>query len=371
MTKPSNYEIHAWRRLQRVRSRPVSRVMKQASEQVADGAEGLGRRAAKYLGDRPGAKAAVSRGQELFGRGAEVLRAGARKTAGAVPEAVTDWGGSAVDSVNRMLARAGRAAELNPRWVLDAHRKHGHEVSSLADLKGLDLQQIDAVRGRGVNLYYPVAAAVSGMGAGLVMSGGAVFNAATGTDAVPAGGSVAGAGGDAAVLLKLAQRSAGHVGLFYGYDPEEPAEKLFILAVVNAGTALSASAKTAAVADVSRLTQALVRRTAWADLEAPVVERVSAEFAKAFGMRISRQSRGKVVPAAGILVGGGFNWATLESVVDAADAAYRRRFLLEKYPQFGEEDAPGVVIDPEAPEDADEAISVLAELARVGGPELT
>ena len=370
MTKPSNYEIHAWRRLQRVRSRPVSRVMKQASGQVADGAEGLGRRAAKYLGDRPGAKAAVSRGQELFGRGAEALRAGARKTAGSVPEAVAGWGGSAVDSVNRVLARAGRA-ELNPRWVLEAHRKRGHEVSSLADLRRLDLAQIDAVRGRGVNLYYPIAAAVSGMGAGLVMSGGALFAAATGTAAVPAGGNVPGAEGDAAVLLKLAQRSAGHVGLFYGYDPDEPAEKLFILAVVNAGTALSASAKTAAVADVSRLTQALVRRTAWADLQAPVVDRVSAEFTKAFAMRISRQSRGKVVPAAGILVGGGFNWATLESVVDAADAAYRRRFLLEKYPQFGAEDAPGVVIDPEADEDADEAISVLAELARVGGPELT
>lgn len=41
------------------------------------------------------------------------------------------------------------------------------------------------------------------------------------------------------------------------------------------------------------------------------------------------------------------NWATLEGIVDAADVAYRRRFLLEKYPHlkgsdaFGSSFAPG------------------------------
>lgn len=371
MTKPSSYEIHAWRRIQHVKPRPISRAMKKASEQVANGAAGLGKRAGQYLEDRPGAQSAVSRGQEMVGKGASAIRAGARKTAEAVPEAMTEWGGAAVDSVTRMLARAARVG-LSPRRVVEAHQKRGHDVSSLSDLRRLDLEQIDAVRGRGLNLYYPIAAAVSGMGAGLVISGGALVTVASaGAGAAPSGVAVAGAmTGDAAVVLGLASRSVGHVSLFYGYDPEEPGEKLFVMSVVNAGTAMSASAKTAAMSDISRLTQALVRGKAWSVLDKSIVARVSHEFAKAFGVRFTKQSLGKVVPAAGIVIGGGFNWATLESVVDAADTAYRRRFLLEKYPHLAEDDGRGVVVDPEAPDEADETISILGELAEAGGPEI-
>jgi hypothetical protein len=62
----------------------------------------------------------------------------------------------------------------------------------------------------------------------------------------------------------------------------------------------------------------------------------------------------------------------LEAIVDAADIAYRRRFLLEKYPHLGDEEAPGWFPDvgPDGREDADEAISVLSELAEAGGPDL-
>lgn len=160
--------------------------------------------------------------------------------------------------------------------------------------------------------------------------------------------------------------------MLYGYDPEEPAEKLFVMSVVNAGTAMSASAKTAAMADISRLTQALVRGKAWAVLDKSVVAQVSKRFATAFGARFTKQGLGKVVPVAGIAVGGAFNWATLESIVDAADVVYRRRFLLEKYPHLGDEEGSRSFpdVDQNGPDDADEAISVLDELAEAGGPDL-
>jgi hypothetical protein len=123
------------------------------------------------------------------------------------------------------------------------------------------------------------------------------------------------------------------------------------------------------VGHVSRLTQALVRGKAWAVLDKSVVATVSKQFAKAFGVRFTKQSLGKVVPAAGILLGGAFNWATLEAIVDAADIPYRRRFLLEKYPHLADEEAP--VSFPDAdPDDADEVISVLDEIAEAGGPNL-
>ncbi len=145
------------------------------------------------------------------------------------------------------------------------------------------------------------------------------------------------------------------------------------MTVVNAGTAASAGAKTAAMADISRLTQALVRGKSWATLEKSIVAQVSKQFAKAFGVRFTKQSLGKVVPVAGIALGGAFNWATLERIVDAADVAYRRRFLLEKYPRLAmEEETVDVVEDAECEDmdQSDEEISVLDELTEAGGPEL-
>jgi hypothetical protein len=212
------------------------------------------------------------------------------------------------------------------------------------------------------------------MGAGLVISGGEIITAASaGASAAPSGAAIVGAfAGDTAIVLGLASRSVGHVSLLYGYDPEEPAEKLFIMSVVNAGTAMSATAKTAALADISRLTQALIRGKTWEVLNKSVVSKVSTQFANAFGYRLTKQGLGKVVPVAGIVIGGTFNWTTLEAIVDAANVAYRRRFLLEKYPRIGDDDVPEPLPgdDPNSGDDSDQAISVLDELAEAGGPDL-
>jgi len=222
-----------------------------------------------------------------------------------------------------------------------------------------------------MGIYYPAIAALSGAGAGLLISGGELVIAITGgAAAAPGGGAVVGAfAGDAAIVLALSSRSVGHVAIHYGYDPEEAGEKLFVMSVVNAGTAISVGAKTAALSDISRLTQALFRRKAWSQLNKSLVAKVSKRFATAFGLRLTKQSLGKVVPAAGIAVGGAFNWATLESIVDTANVAYRRRFLLEKYPDLSD-DQWGNFLSDVTPEGSDEVISVVSELSEAGGPEL-
>lgn len=87
---------------------------------------------------------------------------------------------------------------------------------------------------------------------------------------------------------------------------------------------------------------------------------------------MTKQGLGKVVPAVGVLVGGTLNWTTLEGIVDTADMAYRRRFLLDKYPHLDDgaapEPAPG-----DASKELDQTISVLDVLAEEGrtGPALT
>ncbi len=207
-----------------------------------------------------------------------------------------------------------------------------------------------------------------------MISGGELAIPVTGgAAAAPSGPAVAGAiVGDAAWVLGLASRSVGHVSLLYGYDPEEPGEKVFVMSVVNAGTAMSASAKTAAMADISKLTQALVRGKTWAVLDKSIVAQVSRQFANKFAIRFTKQGLGKVVPLAGIAIGGAFNWATLESIVDAASIAYRRRFLLEKYPHLADEEVRYLVphMGQGGSGGADEVISVLDEPAKLGGPDL-
>jgi hypothetical protein len=346
--------------------------MGEAGEQLAVGAAKLGRRAAKRLESHPRALSGVTRGQEIVAKGAQKAGTAARGATDALP----DWSSAVLHSTRQTVGRLSRAG-LTPARVVKRHQKRGHDVTSLADLRRLDLEQIDAARGRGASWYYPAAAALSGATAGLVISGGELVVAASaGAAAAPTGGMIVGAlAGDAAIILGLASRVVGHVSLFYGYDPESPAEKLFVMSVVNAGTAVSASAKTAAMRDISRLTQALVRGKTWEVLSESVVTRVSAQFARAFGIRLTKKGLGKVVPGVGILVGSTLNWSTLEQIVDTADMAYRRRFLIEKYPHLSDEEATGSFLDAAEDEDendvdsADEPISVLTELAKAGGPE--
>nr|WP_269329846.1 EcsC family protein [Kineosporia babensis] len=338
--------------------------MRAAGEQVANGAAGIGKRAGQYLENHSRAQATVARGQAIAAKGAQKLGAGARGAGEALP----GWSANALRSVRQTVGRVSRAG-LSSQRVVKLHRKRGHEVEVLSDVRRLDLQQVDAVRGRGASWYYPAMAGLSGAGAGLVISGGELATAVSaGAAAAPSGGAIAGAFiADAAFVLGLASRCVGQVSLTYGYDPEEPAEKLFVMSVVNFGTASTAATKTAAMSDVSRLTQALVRGKTWEKLNESIVSQVAVRFADAFGVNLTKKGLGKAVPAVGIVVGGALNWTTLEGIVDAADMAYRRRFLLEKYPQLDSEE---VVVEVEDLEEPEEGFSVIAEITDAGGPDL-
>lgn len=366
MSEPSDYELEAWRGLQQFKGRPLSRWSRGAGQLAADGAKSIGRGVEKSLEKHPRVDGAVKKTQAGLANAGRAVGSDAKR----VGEAMPNWLGEGFDAIGRMLARGARVG-LTKKSVIRSHQKRGHTVGDLHEVRRLDLKQVDAVRGRGAQWYYPAAAALTGAGAGLVTAGGAfAITASAGAAAAPSAGVVAGAfAADVAAVLGISSRAVGHISLHYGYDPDEPGEKLFIMAVVNAGTAVSAGAKTAAMADISKLTQALFRGKTWAVLNESMVSKVAAEFSKRFGVRLTKQGLGKVVPVAGIVLGGAFNWATLESIVDAADAAYRRRFLIEKYPQLAQHEMIQV-FEAKAAEDHDERISIVDELAGAGGVDL-
>jgi hypothetical protein len=117
MANPSDYELRAWRDIQRFEARPLSRVMGNVSEQVAIGAAELGKRATKYLGNHPRAQLAVSHGQEVVAKGTHAVGSGPRKAVDAIPDGMTDWSGAALGSMRRTVGRVSRAG-LSPKRVV-------------------------------------------------------------------------------------------------------------------------------------------------------------------------------------------------------------------------------------------------------------
>jgi hypothetical protein len=363
MPEPSRYEQQAWTDLVARRQRPTRRVADVVERGAGDAARTIAT-AAKSVSDRV---PAIRRGAESLARaGAQVRDAvplETRKVAG-------EWVGSAARSVGGVATRVSRVG-LTPESVVKKHQQKGHAVTRLIDVRELDLEQVDEIRHRNLDLYYATSAAVVGSASALVMTGGEV-GVASGVGSAPGAATVAAAiAGDMLAVLGLASRAVGQLALTYGYDAERPEEKIFVQAVVNFGTATSAAAKEAAFADLVRLTQMLVRGAPWTKLSQSALTRVAQQVASRLGVRFTKKSLGKLIPVVGVGVGFSMNWATLERVVDAADVAYRRRFLLAKYPDLVESVDVAWDSDVDPATDGDEPISIFDHLDRelAGGDE--
>ena len=145
MTTPSAYELAAWRNIQEFKARALTRVIGKAGDQAAAGVAGAGKRATAYLEDHPRALQAVERGQAGATKGAKFIGPRARKAAKAVPSGVTEWSSTAFESAKGMVGRVSRAG-LSPKRVVGKHQKHGHDVSSLFDMRKLTPAEVTALR---------------------------------------------------------------------------------------------------------------------------------------------------------------------------------------------------------------------------------
>lgn len=361
MSKPSEYELAAWGNVQRFKLRPISAVGQQSAGAVKDGFTA-------YIDNHPKAKNALKLGQRVIARTSDKVSKSAKKVTDAVPNDFKDWSGEALSSIQTTLSKLSRAG-LSPKRLVTIHKKRGNSVESLSDIRKLDLSAVENIGVRSASWYYPALAAASGAGASFVITGGELTTAASaGAAAAPSGGVIAAAlAGDFAVLSALSSRAVGHYALIYGFDPEEPAEKMFMMSIVNAGTAVSRGAKFLAMQDIANLTQALVRGKTWKELSKSVIGKMADEFNKRFRERITKAALGKALPVAGIIVGGVFNWAMLERLTDVAQIVYRRRFLLEKYPSLAKDELAFNIYENEELDDEleDEEISLFGQIEEV------
>lgn len=231
-------------------------------------------------------------------------------------------------------ARAG-AASVRTNAVLEGYRKRGFAVEELLDIRKLECKDVQKVKPR-LDLAYIAGSAAQGAGTGFLASGattlatvGAVGSG--GVAAAPGLGVVAGAmATDAAANIIATNRAVAHIAAYYGYDIDDPAERIYALGVMNLGLAGDAG-KLVAYRELNNIVQQLARRQAWKQLNQNGVTRIVGAVYKVFGMSITKKKLAAAVPVVGVAVGAGLNARTLARVVDDAEHLYMERFLREKY----------------------------------------
>lgn len=270
------------------------------------------------------------RGTSLFNRLLKVPGASKAKDSGAAVLAAT------AEGAGKFMTRSGQLTTSSGR-VIRAYAKKGHAVEHLIDIRSLDLRAIDKVASFSrLHYTYSLSAAAEGAAAGLAVSGGQALAttgavAGAGAAAAPGLGTIAAAMGvDAAALLTICSRVVAHDALYYGYDPRDPAEEIFMMQIIGLGLASTASAKIAAYQQLSILTRSLATNVAWRQLNQQTFVKVAQKFAAQFSQKLTKKKLGQFVPVAGVGIGAVLNWKMVDDIADAAYWAYRERFLCEK-----------------------------------------
>ena len=236
----------------------------------------------------------------------------------------------------KFMTRTGQLTTSEAR-IVRAYAKKGHSVEHLDDIRKLDLRAIDKVASfTRLHYTYSVSAAAEGAAAGLAVGGGQAMVAVgavagAGAGAAPGLGAITGAmGADIATLLIACSRVIAHDALYYGYDPRDPAEEVFMMQIIGLGMAATPSAKAVAYQQLAILTRSLATNMTWRQLNQQTFVKVAQKFATKFGQRLTKKKLGQFVPIAGVGIGAALNWKMVDDVACAAYWAYRERFLYEK-----------------------------------------
>jgi hypothetical protein len=213
------------------------------------------------------------------------------------------------------------------------------------DFQTLDLKQLDRASPRTRGLY-SAAALAEGSATAVAVTGATVSATVTGgTTAAVAVGAIA---TDVATSIALLGRIVATAAAEYGYDVRDPEEEIFALGAISVGAAGSPGAKVAALASLSRLTQQMMRRATWTQLNRNSLVRVIDVIFKSLGFKLTHQKLGQAVPIAGVLINGGMSARMASQTYRRARDVYRLRFLSDKY---GIDPAAWVVGDDLGPDD--------------------
>lgn len=292
----SAYELHAWQALQdQAHRRERRKILKPETRQrISTGAHQVADKVRKV----PGIQVA----EETFTSALEGLRV------------VT------MDAAMRSVSRKRVLVRIN---------KHGPPLCTLSQIGTLDLERCDKAI-PALRLRYATTAGAEGAMSSLAITG---LEVATTVKGGPTAAAVAGAiAADTAVVLAAMGRVVAETGAYYGFDVgSSETEQLFALAIISYSSATSQPGKVAALAELSRLTQMMMRRATWETLSKEPLVMVIQRIYALLGLRLTKAGLAKAVPIAGALIGAGTNAASLSRISQDAKFAYRMRFLATKY----------------------------------------
>lgn len=276
----------------------------------------------------------------------------------------------ALEGATRTIG-AGAAASVRTSLVIRRYRKAGHSIERIEDIQDLALADSDRVFPRRKRHAYVVTSGAEGAvaGAATTVTGAAtvvtgVFGAGAGgvpTATVTAGVMAA----DIAATLMWSSRIVAETSALYGYDPNDPAEQVFMTSVLGAATAGSEGAKLAAQRELRELAKLLARRQPYRLLNEHVFTHVVRRAYAKLGDKMTQKQLGKVVPFTSIAVAATLNMALMHRTADEAYYAYRERRLQDRYDldsSARDRDASEIIIDAEVVDDSEEPLDIIGLL---------
>ena len=281
--------------------------------------------------------------------------------------AIAGWISSAVLG---LVEKATSAAESSVRRerIVKAHRRAGNDVECLADIRNLNLAEIQLVRPH-LKVGYAAVTATEGAVSSVFATGGAVAAIlGLGIASAPGIGVIAAAIGlDIATFLISSARLVSHTAAYYGYDTREPTEKLFSAMVLSQAIAPRSSADDHAVETETsmRIFNKVVRKlTKRGSMESvgnnALTASVNSLFA-ALGARLVGMKMAQILPLIGIIVGMVLNASLIRTIGVTADHLYRERLLIERY---GQDDSAPDHEEADDEDDLDTEVARYIELAK-------
>jgi hypothetical protein len=225
---------------------------------------------------------------------------------------------------------------LRPDTIIESYGSVGHAISTLDEVRKLDLEAVDA-RLPDLSFRYAAAIGAEGATAGALMGGASIAAAGGGVAGAGAGavpGALAAVGtmtADLAALLTGSTRGAAHYLAYYGFDVRRPEERAFMLATMSIGLVSGQVAKQKAFAELHKLVGLLARDATWKVLNQDAFVRLTGALFSKLGERLVKQKLGQLLPFAGAVIGGGLNYSYTRSVTSSAYWLGRERFLMDKY----------------------------------------
>jgi len=259
----------------------------------------------------------------------------ARKVPGG--EALTRTVSSAALGLVELAASASEASVRRKR-ILKAYRSVGFDVRTLQDIRSLALDDVLAVKPR-LSLAYSTTAAAEGAVSGVFASGGSLAAVlGMGVASAPGVGVTASAMAvDITTFLAAATRLVAHTAAYYGYDSEDPSERLFSTMVLSQAIDPAGSGrdfvveKQATMLAFNQVMRDLARKGSLESLGGSAIVSAMKTLFSAMGVRLASRKLAQIVPVAGIVVSAGLNAALMRTIGETADHLYRERFLAERY----------------------------------------